>query len=302
MKNRSLPEIHDVKIDQIQLRGLDVGILRLDEIDPEISGNKWFKLKYNIDQAIKSGNHGLLTFGGAFSNHIAAVAAAGKLSGLKTIGIIRGEAEYKSNPTLSRAIKNGMQLQFVSRSDFKKLKSEEYLDYWHEKYPMFSIVPEGGSNELGVKGASEIMKFIPSHYNSISVAMGTGGTVSGLLLSNKNKELHAYPVLKMGTGASSTIQQLIGYAPSNFTIHDEFHFGGYAKYNAELLKFIRAFHDEYKIKLDPVYTGKLMFGVCQDIEKGILRGNPLIIHTGGLQGIAGFEMMTGQDLFSQKDH
>ena len=264
-------------------------ILREDLIHPTISGNKWRKLKYNIIEAKEKGFDTLVTFGGAFSNHIAATAAAGNAFGLKTVGIIRGEKV--SNATLDLAIENGMQLKFISREDYKHKNTSQYSDCY--------IVPEGGSNALAVKGCSEIVKNINIDYDIICCACGTGGTIAGII-SSTDKQVLGFSALKGGGGLIEDIQKLLSdYSPKkeykNWSLITDYHFGGYAKVKPELIDFIRDFKVKHNIILDFIYTGKMLFGLFDMIKNTNQLDNKriIVVHTGGVQGNKGFEERFG---------
>ncbi len=271
---------HDPIIQSMNLSGLDLFVLRLDLIHPQISGNKWFKLKYNLEEAKKQGIDTILTCGGAFSNHIHATAAACQLSGLKSIGVIRGEKESESNPTLSEAKKTGMQLYFVSREEYKQKENPEFIERLKKQFGNFYFIPEGGNNALGEKGCEEILPQ-ENNFDYVFCACGTGTTFCGIRNSLKpNQKLIGISVIK-GNGAMNAIPNII----------NDYHFGGYAKHTDELLKFKTKFETENKIPLDYVYTAKLFFAVDDLIKKKKIPSNSkvLVIHSGGLQGNTGYE-------------
>lgn len=273
-----------------------VFIKREDLIHPTISGNKWRKLKYNLIEAEKLNMKTLLTFGGAFSNHIHAVSSAGKLFNFNTIGIIRGEKHLPLNPTLEDASYNGMVLHYIDRSSYRK-KNERYLiDQLHEQFGEFYLIPEGGTNNFAVKGCGEIIEQIDIDYDYIATACGTGGTISGLIcVLNGNKKIIGVPVLKgakfLEKDISTLTKQYSNTSFSNWNLNYDFHFGGYAKISKELILFINHFEELNSIRLDPIYTGKLMFGINEMVKnKELPKGSTIIvIHTGGLQGIAGMQ-------------
>ena len=273
-------------ITSIEYNGYQLGVLRLDEIHPEISGNKWFKLKYNLEQAIIENKQTILTFGGAYSNHIAATAAACKLAGFQSIGIMRGETSSASNATLALAKENGMHLEFVSRELYKQKSEQAYLQALQAEYPDAYIIPEGGDNALGQKGCEEILSNSTTDYDLIFCAHGTGTTFKGIAKSLlPHQKLMAINVLKY----EATSDLL------NASINNEYHFGGYAKHKKELLEFKIWFESRYHIPLDYVYTAKLMFGVFDLMKQGILSIDKkiVIIHSGGLQGNKGYEERYG---------
>ena len=265
-------------------------IKREDLIHPFISGNKFRKLKYNLLQAKAEKKSKLLTFGGAFSNHIAAVAYAGKENNLETIGIIRGEeleSKISENPTLTFAQNCGMKFEFVTREDYKTKATNTFIEDLKGRYGDFYLVPEGGTNSYAVKGCEEILTDEDYDFTHICCAIGTGGTISGLINSAKTyQKIIGFPALK-GDFLSDDIRKFA--KNSNWEVQLDYHFGGYAKINEELIRFINDFYKQTNIPLDPIYTGKMMFGIVDLINKGYFpKGAKIIaIHTGGLQGIEG---------------
>lgn len=275
-------------------------IKREDQLHPYVSGNKFRKLKYNLLEAKKQGYNTLLTFGGAFSNHISAVSYAAKEVGFQSIGIIRGEELFdkiSDNPTLQFAQTNGMQFEFVSRDDYRQKDSKNYIEKLRQQFGDFYLVPEGGTNELAVKGCEEILTEEDDFFDYICCAVGTGGTISGIINSSKpHQKVLGFPALK-GDFLESEIKKFT--QKENWELITDYHFGGYAKINEELIAFINKFRDKTHISLDPVYTGKMCFGVFDLIRKGYFEkdANILLIHTGGLQGIAGMnEKLKKQNL------
>jgi 1-aminocyclopropane-1-carboxylate deaminase len=273
---------------------ITLAVKREDLIHSFVSGNKFRKLKYNLIQAKAEKKTTLLTFGGAFSNHIAAVAYAGKQNNFQTIGIIRGE-ELKSkiteNPTLKFAQQNGMKFDFVSREIYRTKEENSFLENLKSKYGNFYLIPEGGTNELAVKGCQEILIDDDSEFDFICTSIGTAGTISGLIKrANSNQKILGFPALK-GVVFDEEIHK---FAPNkkNWKIINDYHFGGYGKITPELILFINEFNKKYKIPLDPIYTGKLVFGVIDLINKDYFPENSkiLLIHTGGIQGIAGMNV------------
>lgn len=272
---------------------ITLAVKREDLIHPVISGNKYRKLKYNLLRAEAENHSALLTFGGAFSNHIAAVAAAGKEYGFKTIGIIRGEElidKIAENPTLQYAEDCGMQLEFVTREDYRQKDSGSFLANLKSKYGSFYLIPEGGTNDLAVKGCEEILGEQDSRYDYICCAVGTGGTISGIINScGPNQKVLGFPVLK----GSFLKKEIVSFANNyRWELIQEYHFGGYAKINKDLIDFMNAFYKNEGILLDPIYTGKLLFGVMDLIKKGFFPDGSkvLVIHTGGIQGIKGMNL------------
>ena len=272
-------------------------IKREDLLHPHISGNKFRKLKYNLAQAKKENKETLLTFGGAFSNHILAVAAAGKEQGFRTIGIIRGEElkdKISENPTLQKAQEYGMIFHFVTREMYREKNNPKILEELNNKFGDFYVIPEGGTNDLAVKGCEEILTSDDEKFDYICCAVGTGGTISGLINCSKSgQQVLGFPVLK-GDFLREDICKFV--SKSNWDLITDYHFGGYAKVSEELVLFINEFYQKHKIPLDPIYTGKMMFGIMDLINKNYFPENSkiLVIHTGGLQGIAGMNNLLRQ--------
>ena len=293
--NHKIP-IHKIEDPLIKDSGIKLFIKREDLNHPELSGNKWHKLKYNLITAKEEGYETLLTFGGAYSNHIYATAAAGRLFGFKTIGIIRGEEHLPLNPTLSFAVSKGMKIHYVNRKSYREKNSSEFIDQLKEKFGKFYLLPEGGTNKLAVKGASEIISNIDIDFDYVCCACGTGGTLAGLItgLNGKKKAL-GFSVLKGSSFLLNDVEKLIyesaGEKYNNWDINLDFHFGGYAKINSDLIGFIKRFQKITSIPIEPIYTGKLLFGVYNLILNNYFRNgiNILVIHTGGLQGLMGMK-------------
>ncbi|HSQ46715.1 MAG TPA: pyridoxal-phosphate dependent enzyme [Lutibacter sp.] len=295
-KNSRIQQIH---FSEIENSGVSLFIKREDELHPFISGNKYRKLKYNLAEAAKQQKSTLLTFGGAYSNHIAATAAAGFAYNLKTIGIIRGDelannlAEtIQNNPTLKFASEHNMQFEFVSRTAYRDKTSTEFITALHEKFGDFYLVPEGGTNNFAVKGCEEILTAEDAKYDVICCAVGTGGTISGIINSlNIHQKAIGFPALK-GDFLQHEIRKYI-LKRDNWSLCNNYHFGGYAKVSEELIIFINKFKSETKTPLDPVYTGKMMFGIVDLIKNDFFKKGTkiLAIHTGGLQGIEGMNLV-----------
>ncbi|TXI69204.1 MAG: 1-aminocyclopropane-1-carboxylate deaminase/D-cysteine desulfhydrase [Flavobacterium sp.] len=282
------------KIDFAFANNIELYIKREDLLHPIISGNKYRKLKYNIIEAKKSGYSTLLTFGGAFSNHILAVAGAGAEFGFNTIGVIRGEElenNINDNPTLSQAKDFGMQFHFVSRDLYREKETHSFILQLQDKYGDFYLLPEGGTNFLAIKGCEEILTVEDkTFFTHVVCSTGTGGTFSGLVNSStENQQLIGFSSLK-GAFLSDVIRNFV--TKSNWIINDDYHFGGYGKVNCELIQFINAFYKQTKIPLDPIYTGKMVYGVMDLIEKDFFPPNAkiLMIHSGGLQGVKGMNL------------
>ncbi len=267
-----------------------VFIKREDLIHPIVSGNKFRKLKYNIHQAKVENKTQLLTFGGAYSNHIAAVAFAAKENGMKSVGIIRGdelENKIKDNPTLRFSQKCGMKFDFVSREHYSLKEDTDFIENLRHKFGDFYLLPEGGTNELAVKGCEEILTQDDEIFNYICCSVGTGGTISGLINSLKpNQKVLGFPSLK-GDFIGDEIRKFV--KNNRWELMQDYHFGGYGKVNGELIAFINSFLERTGIPLDPIYTGKMVFGVMDLMRANYFPDGSkiLLIHTGGIQGIHG---------------
>ncbi|MEQ8418163.1 MAG: pyridoxal-phosphate dependent enzyme [Imperialibacter sp.] len=288
-----VPEI-EMKAPFIEKAGVRLIVRREDLNHPHISGNKYWKLKYNLLEADKLGHHTVLTFGGAFSNHIAATAAACKAVGLKSIGIIRGEDADLSNPTLAQALKNGMALHRISRTKYKEKELPSFADEMRTLFGDFFLIPEGGTNHLAIQGASEMVNRIDTPYDYLALPVGTGGTMAGCIDCLKGKrQIIGFSALKGNFLTEEIIalqRQHSLSAFGNWDMINNYHFGGYGKVKDDLIVFVKAFEDEFAIPLEPVYTGKMMFGLLEMIKNAYFRKGSVIytIHTGGLQGRAGF--------------
>ncbi|WP_422134427.1 1-aminocyclopropane-1-carboxylate deaminase/D-cysteine desulfhydrase [Endozoicomonas sp. ALD040] len=275
-----------------------VDILRLDQVDPLISGNKWFKLKYFLIEAHSRKIRTLLSFGGAWSNHLHAMAAAGYRFGFQTIGIIRGEKPAKPSAMLQDAECWGMRLIYVSRADYKKRYETEYqqalLKQLSLSLDQLMIVPEGGSGEEGVRGCEDILdagSIRASEYDEIWLACGTGATMAGIIRSaGSDTRVRGVAVLRGAGFLKDDIQQYLSPVATRWNLELDYHCGGYGKTTPGLIQFILEFERETGVPLDPVYTGKLFFALKKMARSGGLSGisRLLLIHTGGLQGRRGF--------------
>lgn len=272
-------------------KGLEVWIKRDDLIHPYIMGNKWRKLKYNLLFARKNGYEGMLTFGGAYSNHIAATAACCYENGLKSIGIIRGDELNKdSNPTLRYAASQGMQLIFVTRQYYRSIQGES--TGLQEKYPGYLCLPEGGTNLLAIQGCSEIVAELDAQFDFVLTPLGTGGTMAGLLQGMNGKgRLIGVSSLK-GNFVHHEFSRLLSEANivhENYEIQDRWHFGGYGRVPDELVDFINQTRQNTGVLFDPIYTGKMYYAMLGLMKEGYFpKGSKiLLLHTGGIQGIAG---------------
>ncbi len=237
--------------------------------------------KIEIQFGVRQGKNyrSILTFGGPMSNHIYSTAAAGKLFGLNTIGVIRGYAHLPLTPTLAFAKTQGMQLHFLSKGEYENRFSECTLEELKQTYGEFYVIPDGGSNMLAVKGVAEMVQEIDIDYAVCCVAMGTGGTTAGCIVGSKGRKVIGFSSLKGEGNLSTEVERFVheysaveNTTPAyNWTINNDYHFGGYGKVTDDLLVFVRQFEKEQNILLDPVYTSKMMFGIFDLIEKGLLR-------------------------------
>jgi 1-aminocyclopropane-1-carboxylate deaminase len=307
LNNAILQELISVEWKQ---RNLTVLVKRDDLIHNEISGNKWRKLLYNFEQAKFNKNDTILTFGGAFSNHLVATACACNLLGFNSIGIVRGdELNENSNDTLKRCSDYGMQLVFVSRSEYQLRYDREWWKELHIDYPNSFIVPEGGANYYGILGCQEIWSELPKDVDRVFVAQGTTTTSCGILLGSLEKcKVHVVPVLK---GFDSEVEmrqlfqqsfleeELISEFFDRLVIEKDYHFGGYGKYTDELLTYITTKYRQFNLKLDPIYTAKAFYALEDTIQKLNLRDEKIVfIHTGGIQGSKEVEMREKIDLYT----
>lgn len=288
-----LQKINDPFLDE---HGITLYVKREDLLHPHLSGNKWHKLKYNLQCAKAQGFAQVISFGGAYSNHIHALAYAAPLFDLQAVGVIRSD-EKVMNPTLADAQAQGMTLHYVTRNDYQRRHEEAY---WHTLQAQFGpayIIPEGGSNSLAVAGCADLINRIDMHgvvYDTVCVACGTGGTMAGLLKAiAADKQVIGFSVLKGDNALEARIQTLLAQLSDSRherwqLVHD-YHQGGYAKVTQPLLRFMKRFTDMTGIPIEPIYTGKMLFGLYSMIgERRLPRGAQVVaIHTGGLQGLRG---------------
>ena len=280
--------IHEIEDPLLEEKSIRVFLKREDLIHEKISGNKWRKLYYNLKFAQSENRSTLVTFGGAYSNHIAATAAAGKMFGFTTIGVIRGEAYPTLNPTLRYASQCGMQLRYVSRAAYQERATSEFIENHLFDISNYYLIPEGGTNHLAVKGCEEILADIDFDFDVVCCSCGTGGTLSGIINTLKpHQSAIGFSSLKGGDFLKDKISKYV--INSQWSLNLDYHFGGYAKVDEGLVEFINQFHHKHGIPLDPVYTGKMIYGLWDLIEKDYFRSGSSIvaIHTGGLQGIEG---------------
>ncbi|WP_448519218.1 1-aminocyclopropane-1-carboxylate deaminase/D-cysteine desulfhydrase [Rhodoflexus sp.] len=271
----------------------EVAVLRLDLMHPHIQGNKWFKLKYNLEQARAAGKTTLLTFGGAYSNHLRATAAAGRYFGFRTIGYVRGEPTEPLNPALQFMQQMGMELRYLNRSDYRSIHQQQDMRSWlrahfpNENFDDCYILPEGGTNPLAVQGCADIWAYVPQHFDYVLCACGTGSTLAGLAMGSPNVKALGISVLK-GNFLTDAVGQLLAAADkshlNNWKVVEGYHFGGYARANPELTDFVNYFISQYQIPIEPVYTGKLFYAVADLLQKKYFADSSkvLVLHTGGV--------------------
>jgi 1-aminocyclopropane-1-carboxylate deaminase len=279
-----IQEIYDPIFDKAGVRVL---VKREDLNHPYVSGNKWWKLKYNLEEAKKLGHKTLLTFGGAYSNHIFSTAAAAHELGFESIGIIRGEEMLPLNPTLSFAKSRGMKLKYISREAYKQKTSPEFIKKLHDEFGDFYLIPEGGTNALAVQGVEEFAQTLGDGFDYLCCAVGTGGTLAGLVKGMPaNKTILGFSILKGGGFLKADVENLIGTDFSNWSINEDFHFGGYGKTTMELNQFIAFTGMHQNLPLDKIYTAKAFYGLRSLIASGNFKkgSTVLFLHTGGLQG------------------
>jgi len=289
-------ETKEISLPVLEEKEVRLFIKRIDQVHPFVSGNKWFKLKYNLLEAKQQGYNTLLTFGGAYSNHIAATAFAAQEKGLISIGIIRGEEHLPLNPTLRFAIENGMKLHYVSRSYYRQKTSANFLEKLNIQFGNFYLIPEGGSNELAIMGATEILDSNDTQ-DYICCAVGTGGTMAGIInASNDKQTVIGFPAIK---GFKQLKKYVINRTNSTNGIFINDYVGnGYAKINNDLVEFINEFNVLHSIPLDAIYNGKMFMGILDLVAKDyFLKGSKILaVHTGGLQANKGLNERLGVSL------
>jgi 1-aminocyclopropane-1-carboxylate deaminase/D-cysteine desulfhydrase-like pyridoxal-dependent ACC family enzyme len=287
--NYSKTPIQELKSQLFEQHGVRVLVKREDLNHAFVSGNKWWKLKYNLEEAVRLDHDVLLTFGGAYSNHIFATAAAGKELGLKTIGIIRGEEVLPLNHTLSFAESCGMKLHYISREAYRKKAELDFIKQLRDQFGNFYLIPEGGTNELAVKGCAEFAEQLNNEidFDYLCLSIGTGGTMAGMIEgTNSSKYLIGFSSLKGGEFLVEEAKRMTSPEKTNWSVNSDYHFGGYGKTPSKLKNFITEINDIHQLPLDIVYTSKMFFGVLDLITKGYFKKGStlLVLHTGGLQG------------------
>lgn len=290
-------ELHSPLLSQRDIR---LSIKRDELIHPLIQGNKWRKLKYNLQQAENRQQHRLLSFGGPWSNHLHALAAAGKMAGFETIGLIRGQQAAELNPCLQDMQDWGMQLEFLSRIDYKNRNSNTFIQKLRQKFGDFYLIPEGGNNTPGIKGCAELLHELPQAYDYICCEVGTGTMLNALIMNIKNPatRILGFSVMKNPQLTQQITDKLAAPAlNSRWQIIHRYHFSGFAKTSDQLNGFIEDFQQQYEIQLEPVYSGKMLYGLFDMIKQDFFPpgSHILAIHGGGLQGLRGFpQIRTGK--------
>ena len=282
------PAISPILIPTAQDRNIKISMLRLDQIHPIVSGNKLFKLQFYLEEALQSNHKTLVTYGGAYSNHLAATAYAAKSLNLRAVGIVRGEKPNHLSDTLLFCEKQGMKLDFIPREVYRQMASKETNKYLKEMYDEHVLIPEGGFSIKGKNGASVISKYYSTEkFSHICIAIGTATTLAGILeRSIPGTTIVGFPALKGLADIPERLVKLESCNLENLQIIEDYHFGGFGKITSELIRFMNQFYRDNKIPLDVVYTGKMMFGIQDLLEKNYFPAGSdiLCIHTGGLQG------------------
>lgn len=302
--SKTYSPISIVHTEQLDHAGVSLSVKREDLLHPTISGNKWRKLKYNFKDALDNGIETVVTFGGAFSNHIFSTAAASHALGLKSVGIIRGEYD-KSNPTTKFAKQCGMELRFVDRPSYREKENSEAVKSILLEYSNYLLIPEGGSNDLAEKGLHELsLEINESHHNIIMVSAGTGSTATGILQNlDSNKSLWVFSSLKSEYLKGEILSKTDPSKHAQLKFISSYHYGGYGKTPNELINFMNDFKAQTEIPLDPIYNGKLISGFSDMVEQSKVNSKHsyLWVHTGGLQGIEAYNYMAKKKHWSKID-
>ena len=265
--------VQELVDDRLARHGVGLYLKRDDLIHPEVPGNKWRKLRLNLAAAAEGGYATLLTFGGAYSNHIRATAAAGGLFGLSTVGVIRGEEHTPLNPSLAYAVSRGMRLAYLDRGAYRRKDSPETTNALRARFGEFYLLPEGGSNELGVRGCAELPREIDVGFDVICCACGTGGTLAGIAAGLRaGQRALGFSALKGGQFLAAQVEDLqrraFGAGSGNWTIECGFHFGGFARTTPELEAFVSGFQARHGLVLERVYVAKMLAGVFALADQG----------------------------------
>lgn len=299
--------VQEIHFSEWKDSGVQVFVKREDLIDPKVSGNKWRKLIYNIEQFKLSKKDAVLSFGGAFSNHLHSLARVGEVHGIKTIGIVRGEEPKLLSSTLQDCLDMGMELHFVSREEYRMKDEKSYKEELHEKFGSIYIVPEGGNNYYGLIGCQEILQDVTKDFNAVMLGLGTGNTFSGIISSGYNADFYGISALKGDFHEQDVKNFLEMHLPDSdvYVDWEKVHFiqdkhqGGFAKINQDMIDFARVVYKETDIELDLIYNTKVWMALNDMIKEG--KFNPgskiLLVHTGGLQGNRGWETKSGEKLY-----
>lgn len=287
------PPVQPVQHALLQQREVQLSVLRLDKLDPQLGGNKWYKLQAYLYDAARLDHSRLLSFGGAWSNHLYALAAAGQRFGFNTVGVIRGERPKQLNALLIDLQCMNMQLVFVSRSEYRRRYEAAYLDQIRAQFTPCYIIPEGGAGALGVQGAANILPVaLRNAYDVVALACGSGTSAAGLLrVLPASTQLLGVSALKDGGSLQTAVADMAAKAQADWRIDSSFAGAGFARVSAELVQFMDAFTAATGIPLEPVYTGKLLMGLFTLVERGEFAAGTrvLALHTGGLQGLRGMQ-------------
>jgi len=292
-----LPEIQPLELPVAKKKLVTLDCLRLDKVHPFVSGNKWYKLKHHILEAQAAGKGSLLSFGGAYSNHLHALAYAGKSLNVKTIGVVRGEVSGQLTPTLQDCIDWGMELHWLNRLEYRDIASAESVKAYSSKFPEAWIIPEGGAGEQGILGIKSLFSSLHHagviNYDVVACAVGSGATFAGIVQANIGAaQCLGFSALKGAHDLEDRVERQIksSVKVNKWRICHDYHFGGFAKINSRLTNFISDTYEQHGLLLDPVYTGKMLYGLAEYLHQGRIRPGAriLIVHTGGLQGWRGF--------------
>ena len=303
LSNLKLPSpVTQINDPLLSKKQVELFIKRDELIHPILQGNKWRKLKFNLIEATAQKQHTLLSFGGPYSNHLHALAFAGKHFGFNTIGIIRGEKLEHLNPCLQDMQNWGMNLEFIKRIDYRQKTSLAFINNLKNKFGDFYLIPEGGNNSQGIKGCAELLDELNQPYDVICIEVGSGTMISSLIAHNKNVNTHflGFVVMK-NLQIEEEIQATINITQTKNTawrLNHDYHFGGFAKTDIKLHQFILNFKQRHDIQLEPVYSGKMLYGIFDLIKNNHYKPGTriLAIHGGGLQGLRGYP-----DIYTLKD-
>jgi len=291
------PSLQSMSFNLGRGRNVSIDCLRLDKVHPFISGNKWYKLKHHIYSACSSGKSGLLSFGGAHSNHLHALAFAGKKLEFKTIGVVRGHPLKELTPTLQDCVDWGMTLQWLSRRDYRNVAPLKCIQDYSKKYPDIWVIPEGGASDHGILGVQELFTDLWSlgklNHDVIACPVGSGATLAGVVSAQLGgAQCIGFSALKRAYDLESRVESYLNLAETinPWQICHDYHFGGFAKINTRLTDFISDVHQKQGVLLDPVYTSKMLYGLLELVNQGRIKSNAriLAVHTGGIQGWRGF--------------